>query len=62
MRNNGVDLTNRLNNAENTIAMYEHEQRERAQMLMMQYSKRAIEGCIPVRIDRKTVIFKRILQ
>ena len=52
-------MSNRIDNEENNLGLYEREQRDKAIVLARKYGKRATLGRIPVRIDRKTVIFKK---
>jgi len=52
-------MTNRLNNMENDIGMHEQYMRDQARKLSKKHGKLATAGRTPVRIDKKTVIFRK---
>ena len=53
---------NRINNEENDIGMYEHRLRDQARRLSQRYSKLSTEGRVAIRIDSRTVIFKKTIK
>jgi len=44
---------------ENDLGMYEQHMRDVARRLSKKHGDRATEGKTPVRIDRKTVVYKK---
>ena len=50
---------NRIDNEENNLGLYERELRDKARELARKHGKRATHGRVPVRVDSKTVIYKK---
>lgn len=51
---------NRIDNERNNLGLYERELRDRALLMAQQYGRQSTEGRVPVRVDKNTVIYKKI--
>jgi hypothetical protein len=51
---------NRMDNEENNIGLHERELRDKALAASNRYGRLSTQGRVPVRIDNRTVIYKKV--